>query len=54
MFNFCVDMSPVFTSGKLKAMLSLIDDALDNMINYLNKVLKVSGIQIYLTAFLFI
>jgi len=31
------NMSPVFTSGKLKGMLSLIDGALDNMINYLNK-----------------
>jgi len=34
------NMSPVFTSGKLKAMLSLIDDALDNMVNYLNKEVK--------------
>ena len=30
-------MSPVFTSGKLKGMISLMDGALDNMINYLNK-----------------
>ena len=34
-------MSPVFTSGKLKGMLSLIDGALDNMINYLNKVFHI-------------
>jgi cytochrome P450 family 3 subfamily A len=30
-------MSPVFTSGKLKGMLNLIDGALDNLINNLEK-----------------
>eukprot|EP00088_Acartia_fossae_P013203 TRINITY_DN1687_c0_g1_i12.p1 TRINITY_DN1687_c0_g1~~TRINITY_DN1687_c0_g1_i12.p1 ORF type:complete len:486 (-),score=141.78 TRINITY_DN1687_c0_g1_i12:488-1945(-) len=33
-------MSPAFTSGKLKSMIKLIDGALDNMINYLQKEVK--------------
>jgi len=44
-------MSPVFTSGKLKGMISLMDGALDNMINYLNKEVKVNP-EIY-AKFLF-
>jgi len=35
-------MSPVFTSGKLKGMISLMDGALDNMINYLNKEVRMN------------
>merc|ERR1719295_1510591 len=37
-------MSPVFTSGKLKSMLKLMDNSLDNMIKYLNKEVKVNPI----------